>query len=124
MKQAILDLPKFYIPSYIRLLVIQFKKSKYDAGIYTKWYFGNRIFSTSQKTHQKLLKRDKLLLGLLSATALTEIILGALLIYMELQHNVSGALIFGIVFIIATPIVLATFVPIYYFVISFFLPSR
>lgn len=102
------DLISVYRPGYPRVLTYMLQSSEYQAGPYLKWV--NRTDDFSKVMHRRTLtptRPARLLLLALRLGMLLQVVVGLLLIYAGIWHDLPGGLPFGAALIISYPFVWA-----------------
>jgi UDP-N-acetylmuramoyl-tripeptide--D-alanyl-D-alanine ligase len=97
-----------YLPSYPKVLVYMLQSSEYRVGPYLKWV--NRSKDFSRVMRRRTLEPTRpahLLLQALRLGMLLQIIVGVLLMYAGIGHDVPGSAAFGAALIISYPFVWA-----------------
>jgi UDP-N-acetylmuramoyl-tripeptide--D-alanyl-D-alanine ligase len=97
-----------YLPSYPTVIVYMLQSTEYQIRPYLAWYWRTNNFATVMK--RRTLDRTKaarLLLLALCLGILLQIVVGLLLIYLGIWHDMVGGVAFGAAIIIVYPVLWA-----------------
>jgi UDP-N-acetylmuramoyl-tripeptide--D-alanyl-D-alanine ligase len=97
-----------FLPSYPRTLVYMLQSTEYQPASYLRWFWRTQNFSAVMKRRSLEPTRPARMLLLAARLGISlQLIVGLVLIYLGIYHNLAGGLVFGLAVLLSYPVIWA-----------------